>query len=429
MIRAGTLITLLMIFVLGARAEESEYLLGGTAPIDPELKAQLDENSDLIRLGLNTDRMLVSRISPREFIEAVLLLTDSVKDREIPGAVLYADGMMGDNMPIGIGYLITEPEKQPTEWSTLYEVGSLTGVMTVVPFALGLIESGELALDDHVEQYLQCYKGTPIGQITIEQLMRHSSGLPGFVRLPNKVRDRKGLLDFIHTIPLADDAGQRVEHSGLNFLLLGLIIENIIGQPVQSYAIDELLMPIGMANTVHDLPVHWRGRTAPAQYSDWLGRMAWGEAADPTAYILGPSAGNGGLITTADDAGIFAKLMIHSYKEGLDDLFTSDTLRMALTPDPTLEGGDSQGLGFALDGFGDGSFGWTGDTGSAMWADPHTGTVLVLLSNPNHPKWDGPIDEQYIRKVLGIVRKGVMQRGMITKLLEGAIPCTIAESP
>ena len=84
------------------------YLVGGSVPIPPDLQKQLDQNTDLVQLGINTKRLMDAKIDPAEFTRAVLFVADSVRQGDVPGAVVYLDSLDGDNIPIAVGYSIVE---------------------------------------------------------------------------------------------------------------------------------------------------------------------------------------------------------------------------------------------------------------------------------------------------------------------------------
>lgn len=289
-------------------------------------------------------------------------------------------------MPIAVGYRIVDPEKHRAEWSTRYELGGLTGPVMVTPIALHLLETGELHLGDKIGGILPELKGSDAGNATIEMTLRHTSGLPIWKPLPEDVRTREQVKDVLRGLKADLEPGTICRRSDVNFILLGLVIEARLGKPVQKLALEQLAWPLGMANTVTDLPANLRAETAPGPYSEWHGRFAWGEAADPGAYILGPSAGNGGTITNADDLAVFARAMIAMYEGQTDDYVTSSTLQLSTRPDARVSNGQDQGLGWQLGGLGPGSFGWDDAAGCSLWINPRIKTFVIFLSNRNHPK-------------------------------------------
>lgn len=383
-----TLLATVALVAGAADAQEPRYQVGG-ALIAPELQQRLDDSIDLIRLGINSEWIAGSGFQVEPVIHAYLEIVDSVRRGEIPGCVMHVDSFTGQGMPVGVGWRMTDPQQHQTTWSTYYELGDLTGAVVVTPMTLHALEGGEIQLRQTVGHWLPEFRQTNKEPITIEQLLRHTSGLPVSLDLAPSVRTRDQLLRVLRDMPLTDEPGTRVKRSGLNFLLLGLILEQVHGAPVQEVAHERMLVPLGMVNTVSDFPDHLREDAAAGPYSKWHGRMAWAEAGDASAFILGPSAGNGGVVTNPDDMAIFARAMLLAYTVGLGDFVSTPTMQHSLMPDLQVAGGENQGLGWALNGLGPGSFGWDSPNGCSIWVLPAKQVFVVMLGNANHPTESG----------------------------------------
>ena len=113
--------------------------------------------------------------------------------------------------------------------------------------------------------------------------------------------------------------------------------------------------------------------------------MMWGEPTDRAARVLGSSAGYAGLVTTADDLGTLARLLLHAHENGIEGFVSDETMALCTSPDERLEGGSHMGLGWELGRLGPGSFGWDAANGCSMWLNPRTGRFLILLTNLDHP--------------------------------------------
>lgn len=375
------------------QATTSLYATGGTMPLPQAQQELLDARVKTIRLGLNTDRLVHAGVCPRRYVEAVAALSDDIDAGAMPGAVVFVDGNMADNMPLALGRRIVEPEPHEAEWATLYELGELTGVVVTVPLVLRAIDHGELTRGERLGALLPELTGSDKAPITIDMLLRHASGLPAAATFDATTRTRAQLIAALRAMPLVSEPGKTCSPSALNFLLLGLVLEQLHGDPVQHLFAHQIGEPLGMANTTVPFPATWRQRAAPGPYSTWHGHMVWAEASEPSAAMLGASAGHGGVVSTADDVGLMAKLLLAANGDGVDDFISTETMRLSLQPCGKREGGDGVGLGWQLGGFGEGSFGWADDhTGSALWIVPSRNLFVVFLSNANHPQAQPPAD-------------------------------------
>jgi CubicO group peptidase (beta-lactamase class C family) len=403
-----------------APAQGGHYQTGGSAPLPASLQELLDRHVGSIRLGVNTDHLEFAKVSVGCYIRGLETLAEAAEQGVIPGAVVYVDTLDGDNMPIAIGNRIVDPEKHPAEWSTLYEVGDLAGVLLVTPLAMAALERGELELGDRLDKFIPLLKDSDKGSLTIEQLLRHSSGLPASPSWPAGIAGRETILSAISTMEFARPPGTAVIRSPLNFLLLSLVLESIEGAPVRDAAMESLFTPLMLRNTVGDLPLGWRSKTAAGPYCPLYERMMWGEPTDPAARLLGPSAGYAGLVSNADDIATIVRLLMKAHSEGIDGFVSDETMALCTSPDERLEGGAHMGLGWELGRIGDGSFGWDASNGCSIWMNPRTGRFLVVLTNLDHPSAELTPEQKAVHeKAFGLLVDSLEHR---TRSVDATMP-------
>jgi CubicO group peptidase (beta-lactamase class C family)/peptidoglycan/LPS O-acetylase OafA/YrhL len=107
-------------------------------------------------------------------------------------------------------------------------------------------------------------------EITVEQLLRHTSGLVNYLDTyqytvaPDSIDSPEAAVMASVRHPLAHDPGADYLYSSTNFLVLGLLVEQVSGRPLTEVFGDELFGPLGMRDTVHRPPTPaWpRGGTA-----------------------------------------------------------------------------------------------------------------------------------------------------------------------
>lgn len=370
-------------FIFSEEAPKKEkYETGGSVPLAEPCQAKLDKNADLIGLGLNTDWIGGAQISVPKYVDAVDCLVTAVREDRVPGCVLFVNRIWGDVFPLPIGNLMTDPTRVRTVYSTAYETGELTGALTAVPLALKALERGDLRLNQTLGELLPEVAGGGKESITVEELLRGTAGLPCHIVPQHRLKSREAALRFLNELPrVTPSSDEAVPVSRYSHMLLGLILENIYATTFQELAEQEIFGPFGMVNTTFRPPVHWRQTTAPGPYLRWLGRMAWAEPTDELTMALGRSAASGGLITTADDLGLFARSIFPGMS--LDGSYlTTETLALVMTPAKNC---DDCGVGYRLNGFGPGSIGFDAREGCSLWIQPSSYTFLVFLSNRNHP--------------------------------------------
>jgi D-alanyl-D-alanine carboxypeptidase len=130
--------------------------------------------------------------------------------------------------------------------------------------ALRLVGEGRLDLDARVSEYLghlDWYRRVPnAGGITVRHLMTHTSGVmryefkPAFTSdltaQPDKSWRPEELLSYVLDEAPSFAPGEGWEYSDTNFILLGMIMEEITGRPCYELIREEILDPLGLENTV-----------------------------------------------------------------------------------------------------------------------------------------------------------------------------------
>jgi CubicO group peptidase (beta-lactamase class C family) len=160
-------------------------------------------------------------------------------------------------------------------------------------------------------------------------------------------------------------------YSDINFILLGIAIERITGEPLPSW-------PLGRGLSYGPPP----GPAVATEHCNWRGRVLKGEVHDENAFALGGAAGHAGLFGTADGVLTFAQGLLDG--SGATP-FMLDAIR---TP---VHGHRTCGWEVRFDGWPGGdacspeTIGHTGFTGTGLWIDFERGLAWTLLTNRVHP--------------------------------------------
>ncbi len=130
--------------------------------------------------------------------------------------------------------------------------------------AMQLMGDGALDLDAKVSTYLghhPWYARIPnAAGITVKQLMTHTSGVMRYefketftqdlTAHPDKHWDPEDLISYVLDEEASFPAGEGWEYSDTNFILLGMILEEITGRPCYDLIQEKILEPLGLKNTV-----------------------------------------------------------------------------------------------------------------------------------------------------------------------------------
>jgi CubicO group peptidase (beta-lactamase class C family) len=374
--------TLLLAFLLIAAESvaPAEYLLGGSATVAAPDKDFLDRHAKVLTLGLNTDWMAASQIDPAASIGALRLTSEAISRGEIPGAVLHADRILGEVMPVGIGHLMTDPQKRPLAYDTMYHVGELTGPLLTAPVILNLTVEGKASLDDPIGRWVPELSNPALRGLTLRDLLQHRGGLPQeFPCTPAGFADRAGFFAAINAWKV--DPSAAPNPGPAPYLLLTLAAEKITGEPFAEVArrdvVDYFQLPLATLQPTVDRRQH----IAPEEYSACLGRLAWADPTDDLSRFLHPNCGHTGLILPADDLSIIARvwLSLALTQGSLPPEGRSPMTQLFLAADGT------PALGFQSATYGGGAFGYDAPQGASLWMMPGQSAFMIFLSNRAHP--------------------------------------------
>lgn len=148
------------------------------------------------------------------------------------GAVLIAQ--MGAVVFEG-GYGVSnENTGAPITADTVFDCGSLSKQFTAAA-VLALEETGDLGVNDRLSHFFADVPSDK-ADITLHQLLTHSSGLPAYVYDGDFVEtDRGQALQLAFAAELESPPGSRYLYSDTGYGLLAIVVEKVSGQPFQTF--------------------------------------------------------------------------------------------------------------------------------------------------------------------------------------------------
>jgi CubicO group peptidase (beta-lactamase class C family) len=282
---------------------------------------------------------------------------------------------------------------RPVQPDTVFDLASLTKVVATTTVTLALAGQGLIGLDDPVVKHLPAATQLAAPEVTVRQLLTHTSGLPGSVKFYEWCADRDQLLHELYATPLEVPPGTRVTYSDLGFMMLGQMAADVTGEPLDTLFRRLVSEPLGMADTGYLSGSPAGGPPAGGFAATEVrpdGTPWAGVVHDENARAMGGVAGHAGLFSTAADLAKFA-----AWWAGRDD--GAGPVPVALRRDsercqtPGLEG--HRGLGWVRigDRYDILSEAWpgsavshTGFTGTSLALDAPSGVWVVLLTNDVH---------------------------------------------
>jgi serine-type D-Ala-D-Ala carboxypeptidase len=315
----------------------------------------------------------------------------AIANQAFPAAVVEV-GTAGEVLwHAAFGRLTFDPDAPPTREDTIFDLASLTKVMSTTPLVMQQVERGSLGLDDEVGRYIHDWRGTDRETVTIRDLLSHCSGLTAYLPF---FRDHEGRAEFEHAIcalPLEYPPRTKSIYSDLGFMLLAFILEDTGAAPLAD-RFATLLGQMGIVERVQFRPPpQWKRETAPTEQDGWRGRLIVGEVHDENAWALGGVAGHAGLFGTASAVGAYARHVLQIL-DGRTGTFSRETLTTFIRRRADVPG-SSRALGWDTmlrtsscgTKMSARAFGHTGFTGTSLWIDPERGVYIVFLTNRVHP--------------------------------------------
>lgn len=188
------------------------------------------------------------------------LLDEQMSSSDAPGAAL---GIVQDGELIeftGAGTIDVEKSAAPTETS-IARVASVTKTFTATAI-MQLRDASLLALDDplllHIPEFTVAEAvAAPLEAVTIRRMLTHHSGLstehpdldwnaPDFPTLEH-------VMDSLDKVQVVIPEDSQWKYSNLAYCLLGEVVTRLSGKPYIDYVHDEIISPLGLANTAFDL--------------------------------------------------------------------------------------------------------------------------------------------------------------------------------
>lgn len=315
-----------------------------------------------------------------DWSETRKIINSAIENKTLPGAVL----IIGNKTDIlfheafGTSDLIS-----PNTTRTIYDLASLTKIVATTTSIMILEEQGKLSLSDKVSSLYPEFSGNGKSNITIEQLLRHESGLAAWLK-PNASESLESFMQRFLSIPLAYTPGSKFLYSDLGFILLGQIVEKVSGLSILEFAKKNIFGPLEMESTFYQIPFELNDLCAPT-----IKNRVKCLPHDPISYTLLPrELGHAGLFSTAENLShlIQTYLNLGIYKN--TRLLKEETVKKMIQLPPNK----IHGLGFDMLSqyttaprgsiFPKGtSYGHTGYTGTSFWIDPVSGSFLIFLTN------------------------------------------------
>ncbi len=346
-------------------------------------------------------------------------------------------------------------DSAPVTTDTLYDLASVTKMVSVNYALQKLVTDGEVGLDAKITEFLGeefvsdtiqvgidtkgDVKNTETlpdletikswkAELTIRDLLRHQGGFPADPRYSAKQlykedleegedypenplfagngsdeETRNATIEMIRKTPLDYEPGTKTVYSDVDYMILGLVVEKITGEGLDSWLKKTFYEPLGLSHITYNPLEHGftkddcaatelNGNTRDGllNFDGWRTETIQGEVHDEKAWgSMAGVSGHAGLFSNATDLAKLGVIMLSGgygehgfFSRNVIDMFTSpkaeDAANWALGW--WRQGEDQRPWYFGTQA-GSSTFGHQGWTGTLLMIDPDRHLVIAYLTN------------------------------------------------
>jgi len=253
---------------------------------------------------------------------------------------------------------------------TLFRIGSNSKGFTALAI-MQLVEQGRVRLDAPVQQYLPWFHladADASAGITVEQLLHHTSGIPGSALYDSFIDPNITLEQYGHdlaTVHTNRPVGSSYEYSNANYDLAGLIIEAVSGQSYADYLQQHIFDPLQMRHSTASAQAETHNGLA--QGYSWVFGLGPFASDDPFSQANLPA---GFISSTAEDLSHYMLAHLNAGRYGSAQVLSAEGIARMHVAGPGSE--NPNGTGYAM--------GWGVGTRDGVHLADHTGETMRFIS-------------------------------------------------
>ena len=308
---------------------------------------------------------------------------------------------------------------------SIYDLASLTKILSTLPMIMKMEEEGKIALNDTFKDLIPEYAETELKDVSVLKALSHYGRLPSWIAfyLDTLTKDRKPSSEFYRKNPseafpykvaehlyltrtFKDSIYNRIgrqslksnryRYSDVGYYVFKEYIENTYNRPINELVDEFLYKPMGLQRTAFNpLNKFSEEEIVPTEEDNYFRyQTVQGYVHDMGAAMQGGVGGHAGLFSTANEVAKIMQMYLQGGYYGGERFFNARTVKRFNTC-YFCNKNVRRGVGFdkpQLEEKGPtcgcvsrNSFGHSGFTGTYTWADPDAEIVYVFLSNRTYP--------------------------------------------
>ncbi len=311
--------------------------------------------------------------------------------------------------------------------TTIYDVASITKVMSTTLSIMKLVDEGKIDIDQKLKYYFPELDSTNKGDILIRDLLAHQARFTPWIpfylhsmkdnKLDSNIyksHKEKGYSTLVTpNIYILDSYADSImkeikdsellkkkkyRYSDLGMYYMRRLIEKKSGEKIEKFTKENFYDPLGLYYTgFKPLERFPKEEIAPTENDTYFrNQIIQGTVHDPGCAMMGGVEGHAGLFSTALNLAVLSQMLLQKGNY-CDKKYIDSTTIGEFTRQQFPLNDNRRGLGFdkplpnhekggtTCPEVSSNSFGHSGFTGTLFWVDPDNGIVYVFLSNRTFP--------------------------------------------
>jgi CubicO group peptidase (beta-lactamase class C family) len=392
-------------------------------------------------------------MSPKVLSQIDVLAKKAIEGKMAPGIQVLVSRRGKVIFQKSYGYQTYEQVKK-VENSDLFDIASVTKMVSTLPNVMQLFDQGKITLDSKLGDMLPLLKESNKQAISFKNLLSHYAGLQAWIPFYKATLDKdKFPSDKYYSTTSKEGFSTRVaenlylrndyqdsiikqiadsnllekkeyKYSDFTFILLKEYLEKTTGKTLDVLSSENFYKSLGMNNTLYNpLRKFEVNLVSPTEQDTYFRHaLVQGYVHDMAAAMQGGVAGHAGIFSNSMDIAKIMQMYLQKGNYGNIQYFRPSTFDVFNTCYFCSEG-NRRGLGFDKPQLGKegptcgcvskSSFGHTGFTGTMAWADPETEIVYVFLSNRTYPdsNLENKLSKENIREdIQKIIQEAVLDK-------------------
>lgn len=363
-------------------------------------------------------------VSTAAFNQLDQIAQEAIYQHATPGmqVLLAKNGKVIYDKPFGY---YTYNKKIAVGWNSLYDVASVTKVVSTLPLLMDRVQNKTLSLDEPLRNLIPRATFSDKASVTPREILAHQAGLYPWIPFYKNTIDsithqpmdqyysKTSTCGF--SIPVAKDmflvnqypdsmlnqifykesVPKRYKYSDLGYYLFKDYLERSRLTTLNQQIKNKFYAGLGMNLTTYNPLLKFNKNQIVPTENDRAFRhqLLQGYVHDQGAAMLGGIAGHAGIFANANDLAKMMQMYLNQGSYGGQTYIKKSVLK-EFTKFQYRAQGNRRGLGFdkqlgdqgpAVKAASSRAFGHSGFTGTLVWADPEKNIVFIFLSNRVHP--------------------------------------------